>query len=109
MNTNEAGALYGIPAPLIASACGVSVRTATRWKAKRRAPAWATRAVRLLVDCELAPVSADWQGWRIAGGELVSPEGERFAPGDVRAIPWRRAQLAELERAAREPRQFRLI
>lgn len=45
---------------------------------------------------ELAQLDAAWRGWRLAGGELVSPEGWRFTPGAVRAGELYRRRIAEL-------------
>lgn len=32
-----------------------------------------------------------WNGWRFAGRELVSPEGDRIAPERLRGLLWREA------------------
>jgi hypothetical protein len=69
-------------------------------------PAGLAVGLQLIACGELGTVSAPWRGWRLIRGELVSPEGWRFRPGDVLAGPIRAQQLRELERRDREPRQL---
>src|SRR5690554_3425210 len=51
-------------------------------------------------------LSAEWLGWRFAGRDLVSPEGDRITPERLRGLLWR--QQAEVRphdtRRAREKR-----
>ncbi|MBV2122904.1 MAG: hypothetical protein KUF74_15790 [Candidatus Thiodiazotropha sp. (ex Ctena orbiculata)] len=35
-----------------------------------------------------------WEGWRLHDGQIWSPEGEGFAPGEIRAIPLMNATVA---------------
>lgn len=39
-----------------------------------------------------------WSGWALRNGELFTPEGVGIRPGEVRSIPYRAHQIAELER-----------
>lgn len=72
-----------------------SERTRRRWQ-KRGIPA---RARALAGD--LAAIDPAWAGWILRRGELVSPEGLCFRPGEVLSIPLRIQQVRALERDAR--------
>jgi len=100
--------LYGVSARLIAAATGASIDSARRWKRTGRMPAAIAALLELRLAGELGLVDQLWTGFRLVRGELWTPEGAPLTPGDLRAIPYRREQLAELERRAREPRQFEL-
>ena len=41
-------------------------------------------------------LSDDWQGWRVRGRELVSPERERITPERLRGLLWRDAMELRL-------------
>lgn len=38
------------------------------------------------------PLYGEWDGWRMAGRELVAPNGVRFRPGRLLAIAWAEKQ-----------------
>ena len=97
--------LYGIPAERVAAMTGAHLTTARRWKRAARLPLWLTKLCRLLIDGELEEISGTFAGWRIHCDELVSPEGWRFTPGDVRSLPFLRQQLAHAKARARLPAQ----
>lgn len=40
-----------------------------------------------------------WAGWRMAGRELVSPDGDRFSPTRLRGLAWRLEAEQRAERA----------
>jgi hypothetical protein len=101
--------LYGISALLIAGLVGVHPDTARRWKRAGRVPAAVRELLRLRLDGDLGLVDPRWSGFRLVRGELFTPEGDRVGPGDIRAIPFRRQQLAELQRLALDPRQWELF
>lgn len=101
--------LYGIPAPLIAQVTGASVETARRWKRTGRMPAAVAALLDLRLAGELGQVDDTWRGFRLARGQLWTPEGTPVTPGDIRAIPLRRQQLDELQRLALDPRQWELF
>ena len=42
----------------------------------------------------------DWYGWRMAGKDLVSPEGTRISPTRMKGIVWRIESEARLAQAA---------
>lgn len=93
--------LYGVPVEVIADACGVHLDTARRWKRQGTAPEAALRLIRLLHDNDLGAISGDWTGWHLRRGELVSPAGDRFAPGTVLAGRYHRERCKEFERERR--------
>ncbi len=94
--------LTGLPA-LLAGRAGVSLVTLRRWERTGRVPSWG-RVLIALLRGELAAIDAAFSGWIIRRGELVSPDGWCFAPGEISTIPllygqvnlWRR-QALELE------------
>lgn len=92
----------------LAETCGVSTRTAERWRARGKMPAALALAVALLQDGDLGVFSAAWRGWKLVRGELVSPENWCFRPGEVAAIPIVSQQLRLYQRLAAEPAQFAL-
>lgn len=61
----------------------------------------------------LAAISPAWSGWSLDAGELVSPEGWRFTPGDVRAGVYQelraRTLEADLRALGREPTRPALL
>lgn len=87
------GPLFGVPAARLARLAGVHLTTARRWKNRRRVRSWLALLVRTCLEGELEPISRTWSGWSIRGQELVSPEGWRFTPGDVRSVPFLVAQV----------------
>ena len=46
------------------------------------------------------PLYGPWTGWRLAGRDLVSPDGTRFSPQRLRGLAWRQDASTRLERAA---------
>lgn len=83
--------LYLISISEIARICGVSEKTAKRWKDGTTCP---PKPVLLLLARDLGCFSADWRGWTIRGEELLSPEGWSITVNDVLASPLLRSQLA---------------
>jgi len=69
---------------------GVTVRTFQRWEREHRAP----RAVFTLfyVLTGHLPDPA-WEGWRFAKGQLWTPGGQGYQPGEVQALPYLYALL----------------
>lgn len=86
-------ALCGVSAERLARLTGCHLTTARRWKDRRRARSWLVLLVRTVLEGELDAISRTWRGWSIIGDELVSPEGWRFTPGDVRSVPFLVAQV----------------
>lgn len=50
---------------------------------------------------------ADWLGWRLAGGELISPDGDRISPERLRGILFAETSRKRVARA--EPRTATVI
>lgn len=93
---------YGISHARLVELTGCHPDTVRRWKRQRRIPRpWAV-IVRLRLECALGALAAVWDGWTLRGEWLVSPEGSRFRPGQVRAIPYQCARISALERERRQ-------
>ena len=76
-----------------AELCGLSVR---RWRDIERGRARVPLAVyRLLVARGGWVPDVAWSGWRIARGELWSPEGQRYRPADLYEAHWLHQALAD--------------
>ena len=80
-----------------AELCGVSPRTIRSWE-KCGAPAYAINSLKLSAGF---PFGDMWQGWRFADGLFWSPEGVSFTAGEIRAIPYHHALIAEISRNAK--------
>jgi hypothetical protein len=94
MDDNCLPALWGrANVDTLAQLTGAHPTTARRWKRLKALPRWLAILVRVVLEGELADVSAEFAGWCIRHGELVSPEGSRFTPGQIRALPILRQQL----------------
>ncbi|MCU7843310.1 MAG: phage protein [Candidatus Thiodiazotropha sp. (ex Monitilora ramsayi)] len=50
----------------------------------------------------LGAISNDWDGWRLFNGELITPNGYTLKPGEITAIPYQYALVAEYRRILRE-------
>jgi|SRR5579862_1390479 len=84
--------LYGLNIKEIARICGVSLKTAQRWKSGQTVPP--KTALQVLIR-NLGCFHPGWHGWTInEAGQLVSPEGWQASPGDVLAIQFTQAQLS---------------
>ena len=98
-------ALHGVSAEELARLTGVHLTTALRWKRTRRTKRWLHLLVSMCVWGKLAPASRHWAGWFVRGEHLVSPEGWCFTPGEVRAIPFMRAQIQTYQQLQRTIQQ----
>lgn len=87
----------GYAAVWLALVCAVNVSTARRWKRRGRIPARYSHLVSLADGADLGALSPAWRGWRLAGDDLVNPEGERFRVDQVRALRLKEQLAAELE------------
>jgi hypothetical protein len=72
-----------------------SARTRRRWQA-HGIPA----RVRASAG-DLGAIDDGWRGWRLIRGELVSPEGWKYRPGELYALPILRERVRALERETR--------
>lgn len=96
-----------VSAAALAAALGIPERTARRYKARGLPFPWAV-VWRVLGCGDLGAVCPAFAGWRIHRGQIYSPDGYGFTPGELAAIPLRYQQLRELELNAAEPRQLLL-
>jgi hypothetical protein len=95
MDDKPLPALWGrIRAEELAQLTGAHLTSARRWKRLITLPRWLAVLVRTVFEGELADVSREFAGWRLRRGELVSPEGWRFTPGAIRALPFLRQQIS---------------
>jgi transcriptional regulator with XRE-family HTH domain len=69
--------------------------TVRRWLRTNKFPPWVAKLQELAAD--LGEIERAWRGWALRCGELVSPEGWRFTPADVRSIPFLRAHIEALQ------------
>lgn len=95
----DAGELWhwGHSAERLASLAEVHITTARRWKTGKRPRPSLMKLARIVLAGELDQLGPTWRGWKIRNGELVSPEGWTFTPGEVRAIRLLEAKIARLE------------
>lgn len=98
-------ALYGLSAAMLATITGAHEDTARRWKRASRVPKWLLRLVALVAHGELGEIDEHWRGWRVVRGQIVSPEGWTATPGDIRALPLMRQQIAVYQADRRLPAQ----
>ena len=85
----------GLSIQQAADLVGVSKRTYRRWelgKAPIRLAAF--RLIKLAASGYLPDPA--WQDWRFYQGALYSPERVKFMPGEIRALPYLHALIAEL-------------
>lgn len=67
-----------------AALLGVSVDTVRRWdRGRQRVPWSAVRLLRLQRLGDLGALAPAWDGWRIDGDALWSPEGFAYRVGEV--------------------------
>lgn len=100
---------YGLPVLLLASAAGVSLATAQRWKRLSRIPPQAARLVTLAIGGELGVLSPAWRGFTLRDDRLWTPYGFGVAPNEISALGYRFAQIRALERELEEPAQWGLF
>ena len=61
--------------------------------------------LRQAVTGQVPGMDGAWQGWRFYQGELCSPAGESFRPGEVMAIGLQHQRVRALEQALTETRR----
>lgn len=86
---------YGVSAEMIALRCGVSYRTACRWKS---GAVEMDTASKLILSGDLGCFAAEWSGWIIKDDSLISPEGWEITMSDILASKLHEAQLAAWRR-----------
>lgn len=95
--------LYGWNINQIADVCGVSERTAARWKAGTTCP---PKSALMMMAGDLGMLDRKWRGWRIRADKLISPEGWEMTTGEVLAVPLMRAQIASYQLEDRRRRRL---
>src|ERR1700678_3964964 len=98
--------IYGIPISELCRICGVSEKTARRWKDGSTCP---PESALILLRSDLGCFDAAWKGWRIYKGVLVSPEGWEITKGDVISSPLLRQQLAAFKTELKRLREADVI
>lgn len=84
---------FGIRPDAIAQLCHVDVVTARRWKSgESRIP----YAAEVLLSGDLGAFSKRWNGWKIRGDAIITPDGTVIKEGDVRAFPFIHGQMQAL-------------
>lgn len=96
--------LFAFTVSEIARLCGVSLRTAERWRSRNVVvPPMALT----ILNRDLGCFHPAWTGWRIGlDGSLISPENWLSSPGDVRWIELARRQLGDYRRENRKLKEI---
>ena len=64
---------------------------------QRRLPTWAAGWIQLIADGDLGRIDPAWAQWRLRRGELISPDGWSFRPGEVATIAFRNQKIRFLK------------
>lgn len=89
----------------VARELNIHPKTLYRWLTGRTPiPGRQHLAIKLLLG-DLPGTEGRWSGWRFVRGELVSPGGDRFAPGHVLSLVLLRQQLSAQGRELEALRQ----
>ena len=97
--------LYGIRADTIADWVGCHITTARRWKRGEYPPPAAIQIIGLRSSGNLGLVNPAWSGWCLKDDDLISPNGDKFAPDDIMAGPYWRTLVRAYQTEQRLPRQ----
>ncbi len=88
----------------VARELNIHEKTLYRWKTGRvPIPGRQHLAIKMLLG-DLPGTEGRWTGWGFVQGELVSPGGDRYRPGDVLALIILRQQLTAQRREIEELR-----
>jgi hypothetical protein len=89
-----------------ADLCGVDRRTWRRWESGQT---YMPRAVwgwfQAATGGGFAAGGPKWDGWNFYRGEICTPEGISFKPGEIRSIPFLFRQIHDYERTTEELRE----
>ena len=81
----------GLTQQAVVNQLQVTVQTVRRWE-REFAPFWTVEIIYLRSRSPAAH-GKHWQGWYFENGYLVTPEGDSFRPGEIRAIQFMRQGL----------------
>lgn len=101
-NPTDAELIQSLSVAELVKLTGCHAATARRWRAIGSCPPPVGRLLRILANRLLG--SPGWRGWQLIDGELVSPENWRYTAGEVLALTFLRAQLANSETQLRTMR-----
>lgn len=85
--------LYGIGIKEIAECCGVTERTARRWKEGTRCP---PASALMILRRDLGCFSEHWKGWTIRDKDITAPWGWTIARDHALTVPLLHGQIATL-------------
>jgi transcriptional regulator with XRE-family HTH domain len=91
--------LYGMSTAEIGRRCGVTVKTAQRWKSGATNP---PRTSLMILTSDLGCFDPEFAGWTIRRGKLISPEGWEATAQDVLSLPLLRARIATCQANERQ-------
>jgi transcriptional regulator with XRE-family HTH domain len=91
--------LFGFPDKHIAKVCGVSLKTAQRWKAGQSVP---PKTALMILARDLGCFAAEWHGWTVNGEDLVSPDGWTINRNDALVVPFMHGQISALRQQVAE-------
>lgn len=78
---------------------GVHKTTFYRWlDGRARVPLAVLALLRVHAAQRLPSMGKEWDGWRFVGGQLYTPANESVSPGEILAMPYRRALIREQEK-----------
>ena len=98
-------ALNDVSAERIAEICRVHITTARRYKRGEEPPFASLQLLKLCDKGELGVLDLKWAGWHLRNGQLISPDGQSFAPGDVLSTTYWQALAKSYQTEQRLPRQ----
>jgi hypothetical protein len=99
LSSVDADIFAHLKAEELSELAGVTLSTARRWRQRKALPEPVRRLLEVTALGRLDILG--WKGWRIIDGELLSPEGWAFGPGEVMSLRLLRMQVRELERERR--------
>ncbi|HMN47469.1 MAG TPA: DUF3653 domain-containing protein [Povalibacter sp.] len=100
---------YGLSVMLLSQLTGVHPDTARRWKRAGKVPAHYAQLLALRLGGDLGSITGSWSGFKLDSGQLWTPEGRSVTTGDIRAIPYTRELVHELQKQLAEPQQWKLF
>lgn len=100
---------YGLPAWLLAEVTGTHKDTARRWKRAGLVPRHFADLVQLRIHGDLGVLSPAWKGFRLRNDHIWTPEDQPVKFGELRAIPYNRELIRELQHQLEQPQQRNLF